>query len=252
VDLLEQAATLLQHQIDERLQGLARAQVSVDLAAIYLLDGQSKRAFQTINLTRTPNLPTALQQERRILEARALIGMNRLDHAVELVERDQSADAQRVRAEAAWRARDWERASAELRRLLQLRGRATPLDADDRLVVLRAAIALTLSEQEEAVRALYREYSGDMAGTPDADSFEVVAGDLTGEGVAIRDLARAVSRTDLLQRFLQNIRTRMTEGAAGSPAQAPAAPNAPAAPPRDPAAPAPQRQTPPPPRQPGV
>ncbi|MGE0046898.1 MAG: hypothetical protein AB7T08_14165, partial [Hyphomonadaceae bacterium] len=107
VDLLEQAATLLQHQIDERLQGLARAQVSVDLAAIYLLDGQSERAFQTINLTRTPNLPTALQQERRILEARALIGMNRLDHAVEVVERDQSADAQRVRAEAAWRARDW-------------------------------------------------------------------------------------------------------------------------------------------------
>ncbi len=38
VDLLPQAAELLQHQIDNRLQGAARAQVATRLAVIYLMD----------------------------------------------------------------------------------------------------------------------------------------------------------------------------------------------------------------------
>ncbi|MBV9557907.1 MAG: tetratricopeptide repeat protein, partial [Pseudolabrys sp.] len=38
VDLLEQAAELLQHQVDHRLQGAARAQVATRLATIYLMN----------------------------------------------------------------------------------------------------------------------------------------------------------------------------------------------------------------------
>src|SRR5262249_15484009 len=106
VDLLEQAAQLLQHQVDERLQGVGKAQVAADLAAIYLMDSQPERALVAINASRQPNIPTPLLAQRRILEARAFLGLGRLDNAVELVERDRGEDAQRVRAEAAWRARD--------------------------------------------------------------------------------------------------------------------------------------------------
>ena len=37
VDLLDQAADLLQYQVDHRLQGAARAQVATRLAVIYLM-----------------------------------------------------------------------------------------------------------------------------------------------------------------------------------------------------------------------
>ena len=251
VDLLEQAAQLLQHQVDERLEGLGRAQVAGDLAAIYLMDNAPDRALVALNSTRQPNMPQALLIERRILEARALLGLGRLDHAVELVERDRGEDAQRVRAEAAWRARDWERAAVELRALLAMRGRGAPLDASGRQAVLRTGIALTLGGNDDGVRALYREYAGDMANTDEADAFEVVASGVHAEGAAIRDVARVVARTDLLDRFMTRIRTRMTAEAAaadtaqGGPAGAPAAPApaptpTPAAPPPASAAPAAQ------------
>ncbi len=245
VDLLEQAAQLLQHQVDERLEGLSRAQVAADLAAIYLMDNASDRALVAINTTRQPNMPVSLLAERRILEARALLGLGRLDHAVELVERDRGEDAQRVRAEAAWRARDWERAAVELRGLLAMHNRAVPLDAGDRQTVLRAGIALTLAGNNEGVRALYRDYAGDLAGTEEADPFEVVASGIHAEGAAIRDVARIVARTDLLDRFMTRIRARMTaEAAAADQAQGgPAGPTAPPAP--APAAPAPQAAAPP-------
>ena len=240
VDLLEQAAQLLQHQVDERLDGIGRAQVAADLAAIYLMDDKPDRALTTLGSSRQSNMPASLLAERRILEARALLDLGRLDHAVELVERDRSADAQRVRAEAAWRARDWERAGAELRTLLSMRDASKPLDASDRQAVLRAGVALTLAGDDAGVRALYRDFAGDMAGTPEADSFEVVAAGIHAEGSAIRDLARAVARTDLLERFMTDIRSRMTaEAAAAEAAQAgaqggapaPGAPNQPATPP---------------------
>ena len=216
VDLLEQAAQLLQHQVNERLTGAARAQVAADLATIYLLDGKYENALLALNSTRQANIPDALVRERRILQARALIGVGRLDHAVELVERDNSEEAHRVRAEAAWRARDWPRAATELQGLLAARDRALPLDADARSAVLRAGVALTLSGNEAGVRQLYRDYAGDMAGKPEADAFEVVASGINADGAGVRDIARIVARTDLLDRFMQGLRARITADAPAS------------------------------------
>lgn len=238
VDLLEQAAQLLQHQVDERLQGVGKAQVAADLAAIYLMDHKPDRALVALAGSRQPNMPQALLADRRILEARALLDLGRLDAAAELVERDRSEDAQRVRAEAAWRARDWQRAAAELRTLLGARNRAQPLDEHGRQVVLRAGVAFTLAGDEAGVRSLYRDYAGDMANTPDADAFEIVASGITADGAAIRDVARAVARTDLLGRFIDRLRTRMTEQAATQTAGANTAP----APTTPPAPPSPQPQ----------
>ena len=232
VDLLEQAAQLLQHQVDERLQGVGKAQVAADLAAIYLMDHKPDRALVALASSRQPNMPQTLLADRRILEARALLDLGRLDAATELVERDRSEDAQRVRAEAAWRARDWQRAAAELRTLLSARNRSQPLDEYGRQVVLRTGVALTLAGDEAGVRTLYREYAGDLANTPEADAFEIVAGGINADGAAIRDVARAVARTDLLGRFIDRMRARMTEQAAQTAANnAATAPNAPATPP---------------------
>lgn len=214
VDLLEQAAALLHHQVTERLDGVSKAQVAADLAAIYLMDRKPDQALVALATTRQANMPAALLADRRILEARALLDLGRLDAAAELVERDRSEDAQRVRAEAAWRARDWDRAALELRTLLGARNGAQPLDVHGRQAVLRAAVAYTLAGNDDGVRALYREYAGDLANTPEADAFEVVASGVQAEGAAIRDVARAVARTDLLDRFMQNLRARMTAEAA--------------------------------------
>jgi tetratricopeptide (TPR) repeat protein len=229
VDLLEQAAQLLQHQVDERLEGPGKARVAADLAAIYLMDRRPDRALVALASSRLPNMSADVQANRRILEARALLDLGRLDGALELVERDRSEDAQRVRAEAAWRARDWTRAAAELRTLIGMRDHAQPLDSHARQAVLRAGVALTLAGDDAGVRALYREHAGDMAGALEADAFEVIASGVHADGAAIRDVARAVARTDLLDRFMQTLRARMTEEAAASQSNAaPAQPSPPA------------------------
>jgi hypothetical protein len=247
VDLLEQAAQLLQHQVDTRLDGVGKAQVAADLAAIYLMDSKPDRALVAIASSRQPNMPATLLADRRIIEARALLDLGRHDAAVELVERDRSEDAQRVRAEAAWRARDWTRAGAELRALLGLRERSATLDHHARQAVLRGGVALTLAGDEAGVRTLYREYAGDLAGTPEADAFEIVASGVHADGSAIRDVARAVARSDLMERFIDRLRSQMTAEAAAAAAahEEPAAPGAPPSPGAPPPQAAPVPTTPP-------
>ena len=85
VDLLDQAADLLQYQVDNRLQGAARAQVATRLAVIYLLNRKADRALATLRATRTADLSDELRNQRLLLEARALSDMGRHDLAIEVI-----------------------------------------------------------------------------------------------------------------------------------------------------------------------
>ena len=115
VDLLDQAAELLKYQAENRLDGVPRAQVATDLALIYLMDRKPEAALDAINCSRTTLLPTALHSQRRLLEARAWIQLNNLDHAAELLDGDRSAEAQALRAEVAWKRKDWAEAANSTR-----------------------------------------------------------------------------------------------------------------------------------------
>lgn len=223
LDLLEQAGTLLQHQVEERLEGVGRAQIAADLAMIHLRDRKPEKALVAIELSRQPNMPTELLGERRILEAKAYLDLGRTEQAVEVLERDRSAAAQRIRADAAWRDRDWPRAAAELRQVLAMRPRGAPLNPDDRNVILRTAVALTFAENSAGLVALRREWGAAMAGTPDAASFDVVSTGADASGAKLREIATVVARTDLLDRFLRDLKSRMT-ATAGAQAARPAPP----------------------------
>ena len=112
VDLLDQAAELLQHQVDHRLQGSARAQVATRLAVIYLMNHKPQRAIATLQKSRAAELPTELRDQRLLLEARALSETGRHDLALELIANIDTHEAIRLRSDILWAARRW-RAAAE-------------------------------------------------------------------------------------------------------------------------------------------
>jgi hypothetical protein len=56
VDLLDQAAELLQYQVDKRLEGAARAQVAARLAMVYLTNRKPDRAIAALRVTRIADL----------------------------------------------------------------------------------------------------------------------------------------------------------------------------------------------------
>ncbi|MEI9890056.1 MAG: hypothetical protein WDN45_04925 [Caulobacteraceae bacterium] len=89
------------------------------------MDHKPEAAIQALNDSRTTVLPKDLQDQRKMIEAKAWLDLNQNDHALELVAKDTSADADGVRAEVAWRMRNWNQVGALLEKVLGDRWKET-------------------------------------------------------------------------------------------------------------------------------
>jgi hypothetical protein len=236
VDLLDQAAELLQHQVDNRLQGAARAQVAVRLAVIYLIARKPDRALQALRTSRTGDLPNELRNQRLMIEARALADTGRPDVALEVISSMQGREVERLRADILWKARRWRDAGEQIEKLYGDRWREfSPLTEPERADVMRAAIGYALGEDTIGLDRFRTKYAPKMAEGPDRRAFEVVTAPFNTSAPEFADVARTVAATDTLEAFLRDIRQRYPEatgplpgGPAAAPAAAPATPAPPA------------------------
>jgi hypothetical protein len=207
VDLLGPAEQLLDHQVKDRLEGVARAQVATRLATIYLLDHKPKEALATINETRQTRLPDEVNAARRLLEARALAGLKQYESAIDLIADDESPQAGKLRADVAWDSGDWKLAGAKAEEVLGDRYDASgPLLPDERALIMRAAVAYSLGGNESGLDRLREHYAEKMSASPDAKAFAIVSETIDRQGVAFRDLAKQIASVDSLQAFMADFK----------------------------------------------
>lgn len=173
IDLLDQAAVLLQRQIEFRVTGIERARIGARLALVQLLNRNPKAALDTLRETSVPDAPPDLQGQRRRLEARALTDLERSQDAVMLLGADTTLETKQLRAEIYWRTQDWTNAAKAIADLVPEPGAGSLSDANARLV-LDWATALTLAKDERTIARLRSRYIGVMAQTPYRDAFDLM------------------------------------------------------------------------------
>nr|WP_246328801.1 hypothetical protein [Brevundimonas lenta] len=231
VDLLDQAAELLKHQVDTRLEGVAKAQVATDLAAVYLMDRQPEQALQAIWSSRTTLLPSALNAERRALEARALMNLGRYDHALEILGSDSSADARGVRAEVFWKQQKWSEAAAIYEAGLGDRFRnPAALSADEEARLIRAGVGYSLAQDNAALGRLSRNYRGFIAGARSKTALAIALD--TGDGASPADFAGLTAQADTFAGWVSSMKAELRTKTGGNRPATPARPQAAAASPR--------------------
>jgi tetratricopeptide (TPR) repeat protein len=212
IDLLDQGAELLQHQIDHRLQGAARAQVATKLAVVYLSNRKPDRALATLRASRTAELNNELRTQRLLIEARALSELGRHDLALEVIARIEGREASRLRADVLWAAKRWREAGEQIELLYGERWQQfEPLTAPERTDILRAGIAFALAEDSIGLARFRDKYAGKIGEGVDRRAFDVVTAPIGTSGPEFRDVARAVSLVDTLDGFLSDMRTRYPE-----------------------------------------
>ncbi|MEP4033533.1 hypothetical protein [Roseibium polysiphoniae] len=207
VDLLDQAAELLRHQVDNRLKGAARAQIAADLGAIYLIDRKPEQALRVLNQTRQASLPSTLERQRNIVEARALTASGRPDLALELVRNMRGSDVDRLRADTFWAAQSWRDAGEQLEAMHGSRWSDNiPLDPLERRDILRAGIAYSLAGDQLSLNRLQNKYMAKMTDSPEALAFEVVTRPIEAQGVEFLEVANRLAGTDELETFMEEYR----------------------------------------------
>ena len=219
VDLLDQAAELLQHQVDHRLQGAARAQVATRLTVVYLMNRKPDRALATLQATRVADLSNDLRDQRLLLEARAISTLGRHDVALELIANINSHEAVRLRSDVLWAARRWREAGEQIELLYADRWRQfPPLNDGERSDILRAAIGYALGEELIGLARLREKYQAKFADGPDRRAFDVVTAPIGTNGVEFQDVAKKIASVDTLDTFLRDLRARYPDSSAVSPA----------------------------------
>jgi hypothetical protein len=219
IDLLGPAEELLQHQVDERLEGVGRSFVAAKLAAIYLIDHKPREALNVLTDTRQTGLPEELVMQRRMLEARALAGVKQYDSALDLIADDGNEEAELLRADIAWQGGNWALAAARSEILLGDKWEAgAPLSDADRFHVMRAAVGYAMAGDAMRLAQFRERYAEKMAGTPDANAFVVVTEEIDTGGFAVRELARKLASVDTLEAFMTEFRARTNPAEEPTPA----------------------------------
>ena len=212
VDLLDQAADFLKYQADNRLDGVPRAQVSTDVAVIYLMDRKPELALQAINDSRTTILPPALNAERRLVEGRALMNLGRLDAALEVIERDTTREGQDLRGEVAWKQKNWSVAGAIFEKSLADRWkRPGPLGSDEEGKLLRVGVAYSLANDDGALARVRDRYQGFFEDAHNPDALRVALLGVEAGQVNIADFSRVTADNEAFAGWVAKMKQRFKQ-----------------------------------------
>src|SRR6185437_7021492 len=155
------------YQVDKRLDGVAKASVSVRLASIYLMDHKPQAAVDILHNSQLSGLPDELGHQRLLLEARAFAALKQWDNAFDLIDVDDSPDTRRLRADIYFESGNWEVAGQKTEELLGSSwSDAAPLTDGQRADVLRMAVAYSLANDEASLDRLRQHFTTKMAATP--------------------------------------------------------------------------------------
>ncbi|MCM5555651.1 hypothetical protein [Pleomorphomonas sp. NRK KF1] len=209
VDLLPQAASLLEYQVKNRLRGAARAQVAADLAMVYLLDDRPDKAMFTLSTTRQASLPVAIERQRRTVEAKAMAESGNPDGALEVLAPLDGVEIGRLRADILWSANRYADAGTAYERTLGARWTdAMPLSDSEQLGVLKAGIAYTLAGDRMSVDRLRSKYTEKMAPTANGSAFDAVTGPIVASGSDFQSIVKSIADADTMKSFLADYRKR--------------------------------------------
>jgi flagellar basal body-associated protein FliL len=205
VDLLDRASELLQRQL-AFVGGVDNARIGARLAVIHLLDQKPARAIETLAQTRGEgaDVPVALMQERRHLEARALAAVGDSEAALALLKTDDSREATVLRADIHWRFEQWPEAVTELAKLVE--GGDGDIAANDQHLIMRQVVALMLSGDSSGLALSRERYGKGMAASVYRNAFELITASTDTDAVPIRELPRILANIENAEAFLQTYR----------------------------------------------
>jgi tetratricopeptide (TPR) repeat protein len=215
VDLLDQAAELLQYQVDHRLEGAARAQVAARLAMVYLTGRKPDRAIAALRTTRIADLSGELRQQRLLLEARAQSDVGRHDLALDIISNFTGREAIRLRSDIYWAARQWRQSAEQIELYYADRWRDfKPLSPVEKSDVIRAVVGYALSEDAIGMARFREKYGPLMSSGTDRAAFETASKPTAINSAEFAAIAKMAASVDTLDGFLREMKTRFPDATA--------------------------------------
>ncbi len=219
VDLLAQAAELLDHQVNFRLEGNEKAGVGARLAMVHLLDRKPQQALDALNASVATGLEPGVERERAIARARAQTMLGAFDPALAALVGYDGEEIDVLRAEIFWKAQRWRNAANVFAELAgPVPGADAEIDEQRSRYILNSAVALALGGETNRLSNLGVAFGPAMDKTPYAADFRAI----TSVDTAPRDFAEVLQRVaavDEFEAFMDSYRARLSGAETEAPAK---------------------------------
>ncbi|WP_456748777.1 tetratricopeptide repeat protein [Bradyrhizobium sp. USDA 4354] len=218
IDLLDQAAELLQYQVDHRLEGAARAQVAARLSMIYLANRKPDMAITALRASRISDLSGELRQQRLLLEARAQSDVGRHDLALDIVSNVSGREVLRLRSDIFWAARRWRESAEQIELYYGERFRDfKPLNAVEKSDIIRAAVGYALADDSIGLSRFREKYAPLMSESADRLAFDIASKPAAASSAEFAEIAKLAASVDTLEGFLREMKQRFPDATARAP-----------------------------------
>lgn len=213
IDLLEQAEQLLDYQVNFRLEGLKKAEAGTRLAVLYLLDRKPKEALKMLFKSRWRLISDEHKTERRHITAQAHIQLAEYDKALEVIARDNSKQADLMRADIYWKSKNWEKTAIAVKKILGNRWKSeAPLTTTEQKWIMRMALSYNLGNDAAGIKRLRQQYVRQMTDTPYWDAFDLILEQDIQKGTNFRKMASVIAKISQLESVMAGYREKVKSG----------------------------------------
>ena len=133
--------------------------------------------------------------------------MGQVDGAIDILNRMNGSEIERMKADAYWNAQQWDKAGEQLEKIVgtswNAGGALAPYQRQD---VLRSAISYSLAQDAFALSRLRKKFYNKMVNSEDASAFIVVTKPVKKDGEAYKRLAKDIAAINTLDTFMKQYR----------------------------------------------
>jgi len=218
VDLLDQAASLLDRQMRFQAEKEARSETGARLAVIYIMNHQPAKALTALQDSVYGDNPLMLRLLRNRLAAQALVDLEQYDKALTALGQDNHADAERIRINIYWKEKNWPQLISGIENMLKARKDITaPVTLEESEYLLRLALGYAFQNNRVQLQYLHDYFGPLMKENPNKEMFEfITGGDVPLTTTNFDQVIQSIADT---RSFINNYRARIEGGEATAAAQ---------------------------------
>jgi hypothetical protein len=211
VDLLDQAATLLDRQMRFQMEKTARSEAGAKLATVYLLNHQPAKALTALQDSVYGENALMLRLLRNRLAAQAMVDMEQYDKALSTLGQDSNPDAERIRIDIYWKQKNWPLLITGIENMLKTRKDITaPVTTEEGEYLLRLALAYVFEDNRVQLQYLHDYFGPLMEKNPYKSTFAfITGGDIPLTTTNFDEVVQSIADT---RSFIENYRARIDIG----------------------------------------
>lgn len=215
VDLLPDAADLLDNLVRFRLTGAAKVETGTKLAEVELADRKPEKALAALQESDMSGMDPKIARRRHFIAVRAEAEAGHYAQALKLLGRDSSDQAQDLRARVQWREGDWKNAALTLA-LISGGFPTDKLDERQADLIVRRAVALALSNNQDGLAFLRERFGKAIEKTDQAAAFNAVVGRNPMRSEDYEALARQAAQLDTFTGLMNKLQAGSAKSKARS------------------------------------